>query len=258
MYHVLSRLMVKSRDFVHREGWASFARHAFISLLLGGVGLLLWPFKRRPQDEPFFAVFDRFVVEVNAMRAPAVLELGSRNVRGVVRRNLFSGHVAYTGFDIHPGENVDVVGDAHVLSAHVPAGQFDAVFSVSVFEHLAMPWKVVLELNRVLKPGGMLFISTHPVWPAHELPWDFWRFSCETFKVLLNQQTGFEIVACVQGNPARIVSLSLDPTTSGVHRAQVFQSVAVIARKCGEPDIGLRWDVTAQALLDSMYPRSND
>ena len=50
---------------------------------------------------------------------------------------------------------MDVVGDAHTLSRHYPDAAFDAVMAFSVLEHLLMPWKLVIELNRVLKPGGI-------------------------------------------------------------------------------------------------------
>ncbi len=79
----------------------------------------------------------------------------------------------YQGFDIVAGENVDVVGDAHQLSKHFSSKTFDFCFSVSVFEHLMWPWKVVLELNDVMKVGGMVFAQSHPTWPKHEIPWDF-------------------------------------------------------------------------------------
>jgi hypothetical protein len=31
-----------------------------------------------------------------------------------------------------------------------------------------------------------LYIATHPSWPPHERPWDFWRFSEEGLQVRLN------------------------------------------------------------------------
>lgn len=247
-------LLGKIRDFIRREGFAGFARYAAASAVLKGADVLLFPLKRKPAEEPFYDVFERFVAEVNGMPRPAVLEIGSRNVMGAVRRGRFGEHVAYTGFDIHAGENVDVVGDAHALSERLPAEHYDAVFCISVFEHLAMPWKVVLEINRVLKPGGLLYVSTHPAWPPHELPWDFWRFSGEAFKALLNPPTGFEILECVEGNPARMVTLSRDPATSGVYRSRLNQSVAVLARKTGAVDARLRWDVGTADILHSMYP----
>jgi len=47
-----------------------------------------------------------------------VLEVGSRKVTpGGNLRALFD-KAQYTGFDYHPGENVDIVGDAHKLSSY--------------------------------------------------------------------------------------------------------------------------------------------
>jgi SAM-dependent methyltransferase len=118
-----------------------------------------------------------------------------------------------------------------------------------------MPWQAVIEINRVMKPGGLLFIATHPVIPPHEQPWDFWRYSKETFRVLLNQRTGFEILESVEGTPARILSLSRDRTTSKVHLIPVHQSIAVLARKIGTPDPTLSWGMPVSSLLQTQYPK---
>ena len=74
--------------------------------------------------------------------------------------------VTYTGIDIVAGENVDVVGDAHQLSEYFDEDCFDAVFSISTFEHLAMPWKAAIEINRVMKTGGVLMGTTIKPLPA--------------------------------------------------------------------------------------------
>lgn len=74
---------------------------------------------------------------------------------------------------------MDIVGDAHELSLLFPNEHFDVGMSKAVFEHLAMPWKVVLEVNKILRPNGLLFINTLHTFPLHEKPWDFWRFSEE-------------------------------------------------------------------------------
>src|ERR1044072_7003937 len=66
-----------------------------------------------------------------------------------------------TVLDVLPGENVTVVGDAHQMTALFPPATFDFVQSVSVFEHLVMPWKVALEMNRVMKLGALAFVFTH-------------------------------------------------------------------------------------------------
>lgn len=190
------------------------------------------------------------------MPTPTILELGSRNVSGNTRRHLFPGAERYIGMDIHAGEGVDLVGDAHRMSQLVEPGSIDALFSISVFEHLVYPWKVAMEINRVLKPGGYVFISTHPTWPAHELPWDFWRFPVAGLAHLFTRELGFELVMATEGLPARIYSLVGDPPTRGVRDSYVNQGVAVIARKTHDFDPErLRWDVDVADVLKSEYPR---
>ncbi|MCG7877953.1 MAG: class I SAM-dependent methyltransferase [Candidatus Thiodiazotropha taylori] len=241
--------------YIRENGIASLVIYLMTTTLLTGLSWLLIPFKKKINTDSFYQVFNHFIESVNDMEQATLLEIGSRNVTGVVWREVFSPTVEYTGMDIHPGENVDVVGDVHTLSSLLPGEHYDAVFSVSVFEHLAMPWKAVLEINRVMKPGGLLYISTHPAIPPHELPWDFWRFSGETFKILLNESTGFEILESQEGTPGRILSLSRDHTTANTHRFPINQSIAILARKTGAPDPGLSWDIPVSSLLQTDYPK---
>lgn len=44
---------------------------------------------------------------------------------------------------------------------------FDIVFSWGVFEHVANVPRVLREMNRVLKPGGVAFVSVFPWWPCY-------------------------------------------------------------------------------------------
>ena len=96
--------------------------------------------------------------------------------------------------DIHPGENVDVVGDAHQLSRFLRPGTFAAAMSASVLEHLAAPWLVAAEINAVLLPGAPVLQAAPTTWPEHAQPNDFWRFTAEGLAVLFGPATGFEVV----------------------------------------------------------------
>ncbi len=245
----------KIPHYIRENGFANFILHLVMTSLLTGFSWLLTPFKKKTSEDAFYQMFNRFISSVNELPRATLLEIGSRNVTGVVWRNAFRSTVDYTGLDIHAGDNVDLVGDVHRLSSLLPAEHFDAVFSVSVFEHLAMPWKAVIEINRIMKPGGLLYISTHPTIPPHELPWDFWRYSGETFKTLLNESTGFEILESKEGTPGRILSLSHDRTTSKVHLVPINQSVAILARKIATSDPGLSWDIPIQEILQTHYPK---
>ena len=187
---------------------------------------------------------------------PAVLEIGSRNVSGSEDgRTRFPGVVDYTGVDIHAGQYVNVVADVHELSRSFPEKRFDFVYSISVFEHLMFPWKAAMEINAVLKPGGCVFVATHQSWPAHELPWDFWRYLHHSVHCLFNKVTGFEVIDATEGLPARMFSLVHDAPTRQMHLFPLNQGIAMLARKVADYDRErLRWDLVPKDVTESLYP----
>jgi hypothetical protein len=77
--------------------------------------------------------------------------------------------------------------------------------SLSVFEHLAMPWKVAVEMAKVMAPGAVAYIQTHQTYPIHDAPWDYWRMSKDAWPALFNRSTGFEILDIGEAEPAFIV-----------------------------------------------------
>lgn len=211
----------------------------------------------RAQADPYHLLFQRFVEETRRQRPCRLLEIGSRwlsNSDGERRRQQFASCEEYVGLDIHPGPGVDIVGDIHQLSSCVAPGRFTAVYSISVFEHLVMPWKAVIEINKVLTTGGLLMIQTHPTWPRHELPWDFWRYQQSAFKGLLNQFTGFEILDCTEGLPCRILPLGAESSMRGLIHAPANLGVAVLAKKVAEVSDRVRWDVETGEITSDMYP----
>ncbi len=130
-----------------------------------------------------------------------VLEIGSRNVTGANFRNRFS-KAEYVGFDFYAGDNVDVIGDAHKLSSYfIGQEKFDLIFSSAVFEHLYMPWEVAVEIQKMLKVGGFVFIETHFSFSSHERPWHFFQFSDMGLRVLFNDSLGFDLIESGMSNP---------------------------------------------------------
>jgi SAM-dependent methyltransferase len=205
-------------------------------------------------QDPYHQVFQSFIGAVKPVDNLRILEVGARSVD---MRGIFAGCREYVGFDLYPGNGVDVVGDCHSLATYFPPNHFDAVFSISVFEHLAMPWKAALEINRVMAPGGKLFIATHPTWPPHALPWDFWRFSKESFHALLNPATGFEVLRAEEGLPCSIVPMGFEVSMTGMHRHPAYLGVSVLARKTADHDRQLAWNVDVAAFTASRYPEKD-
>jgi hypothetical protein len=155
-------------------------------------------------------------------------------------------------FDIMPGENVDVVGDAHEMTRLFPAESFDAIYSVSTFEHLLMPWAVAVQMNHVLKPGGQALIFSHQTLGIHDPPWDFWRFSDTAWDALFNPQTGFEILDRAMSFEEHILPFIWRPNKPNEERAVGFEGSAVLIRKTGPS--AMSWNLTPADLTKTMYP----
>ncbi len=79
------------------------------------------------------------------------------------------------GIDIAPGEGVDVIGDAHELP--FDSGSFEQILCSEVLEHLAKPEQAVKEMARVLGDGGRLVLTVPFIYPIHEAPYDYQRFT---------------------------------------------------------------------------------
>ena len=204
-------------------------------------------------------LFNEFINLVNHNRLN-VLEIGSRIVApgSASKRPLFPDCRSYTGFDYYPDSNTDVVGDAHKLSQYFKNRKCDAIFSLSVFEHLAMPWLVAKEISKILEVGGITYHMSHFAWPLHEKPWDFWRFSDEGFKVLFPIALGFEIIKAGLFAPVRIHLDKVFPPQELLAAQPGFGVVAILARKVREVDYErFRWDLTLEDVLDanSHYPK---
>ncbi len=193
-----------------------------------------------------------FISDVNSReKSPRLLDLGGRDRSKIDRSALFPG-ASCTVFDIAPGDNVDVVGDAHELSRFFPANHFDFIYCVSVFEHLFMPWKVVLEMNRVMKRGGRAYVATHQTIGVHDMPWDFWRFSIWTWDALFNRFTGFRIIEREMDTEQYVIPFILIPSKLDAEKSAGFESTVVLVEKIG--GTRLRWPVKLRRVLHSSYP----
>jgi SAM-dependent methyltransferase len=171
-----------------------------------------------------------------------LVEIGSRARSGVIRDDIFQGK-HYTGVDVVPGVNVDLVADAHRLSQSFEADSVDAVFSLNTFEHLAMPLQVVLEMNTILRVGGLVYLEAPQTIGLHELPWDFFRFSDRAWESLLNANTGFEIIQAQMSFPTHIIPFfPVGGVFTGYEATAGNLSSAVLARKTGKAKVRLEAD----------------
>ncbi|MEX0701413.1 MAG: class I SAM-dependent methyltransferase [Planctomycetales bacterium] len=97
-------------------------------------------------------------------------------------KRLVSSRATYTALEI--GETQDVFlrsnGDMDLYDgSRMPYGSnsFDAVLVIEVLEHAASPEVLLREVQRVLKPGGRLFLTVPFASKFHFAPYDYWRFT---------------------------------------------------------------------------------
>lgn len=103
-------------------------------------------------------------------------------------RELFS-HCDYLTTDwegsVHErASDVDVLAPADALP--LEDGSADAVLLTQVLEHVPDPRSVLVEVARLLRAGGGVFMTVPFVWELHELPYDFWRFTPASLERLLS------------------------------------------------------------------------
>ena len=103
-----------------------------------------------------------------------ILDIGSMNVNGTLRA-FQPGGCCYVGIDLESGAGVDVVVN-RISQLPFRSNTFDAIVTTSCFEHDSMFWVTFLEMCRVVKPAGYIYINAPSRGWLHQYPIDAWRF----------------------------------------------------------------------------------
>lgn len=109
-----------------------------------------------------------------------IVELGAGDFNGGLRGNVHPG-ARYIGTDISMGRGVDVVIGQKLPFRDQSA---DLVLASSVFEHDRFFWMTFLEMARILKPAGLMYLNAPSNGGYHRYPVDNWRFYPDAGKSL--------------------------------------------------------------------------
>jgi SAM-dependent methyltransferase len=77
------------------------------------------------------------------------------------------------------------------LCSSTPARTFDVVICEQVLEHVVDPWRAAETLRLLCRPGGHLVVTTPFLIKVHREPQDYWRFTPEGLRILL-ERAGLE------------------------------------------------------------------
>ena len=118
---------------------------------------------------------DRYLADRKA-ETLNILDVGSTDIGGCYRPLFDNASWQYTGVDLTPGPNVDIVlRDAYDWS-EIASSSKDLIVSGQVLEHVEYFWITALEVSRVLRPGGMACLIAPSSGPEHRYPVDCYRF----------------------------------------------------------------------------------
>jgi len=133
--------------------------------------------------------------------------------------------------DLRAGPGVDVLGDA--LALGIASASVDVVLCTEMLEHVTEPQRAVNEMHRVLKPGGTLLLTTRFLFPIHDAPHDYFRFTKYGLRHLLR---AFEI-------------LELQEETTAVGTLAVLvQRLGMQAETLGWAPLRAGWLLAARAI----------
>ncbi len=164
---------------------------------------------------------DRFV---EAHASPGrTLDIGAQNGPYAA---FFPNRIA---LDIRPGRGVRILSDAQVLG--VADASFDHVLCTEVLEHLPEPQRAIDEMFRVLRPGGTLLLTTRFLFPIHDSPHDYFRFTKYGLRHLLRR---FDIVE-IQEETDSVGTLAV-----------LLQRLGMQARTVGPTPLRAGWLLAAQ------------
>jgi SAM-dependent methyltransferase len=147
-------------------------------------------------------------------------------------RRLLSSEAKYIGIDILDAKShfgYEMPDTTYFSGAAWPVldGSVDFALSTETLEHVLDPRHFLAEARRCLAPGGTLMLSVPFAARWHFIPYDYWRFTPSSLRLLLND-AGFPVVhVYARGNAltvacykvmALILKLAVPQAGSGLTR----------------------------------------
>ncbi|QIR37982.1 class I SAM-dependent methyltransferase [Tolypothrix sp. PCC 7910] len=99
----------------------------------------------------------------------------------------FEDSILIDTFDINPQSGCTYIGDICKFNSSIPNETYDYIVCTEVLEHTLQPFNAVNEMWRILKAGGLLFVSTPFNFRIHGPLPDCWRFTEHGLRALLNR-----------------------------------------------------------------------
>ncbi len=129
-------------------------------------------------------------------------------------KNYIDNNIKYYGLDYYKTAKdwydsvPDIYGDAQALP--IASASMVNVLLLDVLEHIPAPDRCIKEIDRILIPGGKLVLQVPFLYPLHDIPLDFHRWTKYGFESLF-RDTGLTITAIdATGKPLETAGIMLN------------------------------------------------
>ena len=137
--------------------------------------------RRRKRMEDFFSKLDA---------NNSILDIGSQySPYYPLFQNKCSNYIT---LDVVETPTVDIVATAEKIP--LADDVMDIVICTQVLEHTDRPKKIVKELYRVLRPGGILLATVPSIFPQHGYPADNWRFMPDGLRLMMDDFSETQVI----------------------------------------------------------------
>lgn len=150
-----------------------------------------------------------------------VLDLGSLDINGSYKEFFDIFPWVYRGMDTVSGKNVDIILKNPYKWREIKSESADVLISGQAFEHIEFFWITILEIARVLKPGGLCCIIAPSGGFEHRYPVDCWRFYPDGFAAMAR----FARLELVE------VSTQWDPDSGYADDSNIWQDTRLVCKK---------------------------
>jgi 2-polyprenyl-3-methyl-5-hydroxy-6-metoxy-1,4-benzoquinol methylase len=120
-------------------------------------------------------------------KSKKILDYGSGDQR---YKKLFIEKNNYYSLDVKKSGHLKIKKNTFIIDGSVKKKSsiknsfFDVIICTEVLEHVIYLDFTIKEIRRILKKNGLIFLTTPFVWPEHEIPYDFRRFTSYGLKKL--------------------------------------------------------------------------
>ena len=131
-------------------------------------------------------LFDKYITDEFVSNECKILDFGGTNINnGGTYYELVDTNkkIKYQGIDLQEGPGVSIVLE-DPYTVPLEDNYADVVISGQMFEHCEFFWLSFLEMVRVVRPGGYIFLIAPMTGKVHRYPVDCWRFYPDAYAAL--------------------------------------------------------------------------